>query len=202
MLAYYYIDFNDASSMSVGTLLRSLIKQICATMEDIPKEVQSFCSQHRASGQAPSTAALISLLRTLERDLHLEMYIIIDALDEFSEDRKSELLQTIASLASRQFLKSHVLVASRSEDYIEESISQFLTEDIKIDNALVDIDISLFIQSSLSEDARLKKLPAHIKELAQEKLAEGAQGMYVFSKFSNSLASKKPASKQSEQATE
>ena len=177
VLAYYYIDFNDSSSMSVSKILRSIIKQICTGMPDIPKSVQSLCSQHRASGQEPSTSTLISILQALEQNLILQIYIINDALDEFSEQGKPELLQTIELLASQQFQRTHILVTSRTEDDIEKIIRKSATEDILVKKTLVDSDIGLFIQSSLSEDHRLSKLPQTIKDLIGEKLATGAQGM-------------------------
>ena len=35
-LAYYYLDFSDAAGLRLGSLLQSLIFQLCVNMESLP----------------------------------------------------------------------------------------------------------------------------------------------------------------------
>lgn len=177
VMAYYYIDFNESPNANVANILRSLIKQICVGTDGIPQAVQTLCSQHRASGQQPSIPTLISILQTLEASLAIHIFIIVDALDEYPEPRRPELLRTIQSLIGKNFENIHVLATSRAEHDIKFTLGGSATEVICIDNDLVDDDIKTHIRRCLSEDPRLSRLPGHIKRMIELKLGKGAQGM-------------------------
>ena len=178
-MAYYYIDYNDTPNANVGNILRSLVKQICVGADRIPKVVQTLCSQHRASGQQPSIATLISILRALEVTLAIDTFIIIDALDEYPELQRSELLQTIQLLVGEGFEHIHILTTSRAEHDIKLTIGKSATEVICIENDQVDADINKHVRTCLSDDPRLSKLPDRIKYMVELKLSEGAKGMSV-----------------------
>ena len=179
VLAYHYIDYNDTTDANVGNILRALIKQICVDADAIPKIVQTLCSQHRASGQQPSVSTLISILRALESTLGLHMYMIIDALDEYPEHQRIELLITIKALIGEDFCNTHVFVTSRAESDIRNTVGQAATEMICIEKAEVDADIRLYVRACLLDDARLHKLPDRIKNIVETKIGTGAHGMSV-----------------------
>lgn len=179
VMAYYYIDFNESLNANVANILRSSIKQICVCTDSIPKAVQTLCSQHRASGQQPSIPTLISILRFLEASLAIHVFIIIDALDEYPEPQRPELLRTIQSLVGKDFGNTHVLATSRAEHDIKLTLGESATEIICVDNDLVDDDTKLHVRRCLSEDPRLSRLPNHIRNMIELKLGEGAQGMSV-----------------------
>ena len=95
------------------TLLRSLIKQICAGEDMIPQVVQTLVSRHRASGQQPSISTLITVLHNLVDDLRKQTFIILDALDEYPETKRWELLNTLKRLLDSEPRDLHVLATSR-----------------------------------------------------------------------------------------
>lgn len=177
VLTYHYIDYNDTPNANVANMLRSLIKQVCVGTDELPKVVQTLCAQHRASGHQPSTPTLISTLQALEATLDLQIYIVIDALDEYPEDQRPELMNTIQSLVGRDFCNTHVLVTSRAENDIKYTIGQLASEVICIEKDEVDPDIGLYVRACLLEDPRLNKLPDRIKQIVELKLGKGAQGM-------------------------
>ena len=179
VLAYHYIDFNDTSNAKVDNILRSLIRQICVSMDTLPVNVQALCSQHRASGHQPSITSLVSILRALETELALQIFIVIDALDEYPERERLELLQTIQSLIGKDFQYIRIFVTSRAEHDIKATIGDLATEAICVESSQVDADIKLHIRACLLEDPRLSKLPERISNLVEAKLGEGSQGMYV-----------------------
>ena len=181
VVAYYYIDFSDTANANVGGILRSLMKQICIGTDRLPKVVESLCSQHRASGQQPSTPSLISVLHALEEELGIQLFIVIDALDEYLEQERAELLHAIISLLGEGSTTMRILVTSRAEHDIEFSLSPAATEILAVENEKVDADIKIYVRQRLLEDARLCRLPIHVKEDVELKLGEGAQGMSVTS---------------------
>ena len=114
------------------------------------------------------------------------MFIVLDALDEYLEHERAELLHTIISLLEGCTM-IRVLVTSRAEHDINFRLSPAATETIAIENEKVDADIKIYVRQRLSEDARLCRLPSHVKEEVELKLGKGAQGMSVTSIFSSSI---------------
>lgn len=176
-LAYFYFDFNDALNLNVHTLLRSLIKQICAGEDTVPQMVQTLVSRHRASGQQPSITVLIAVLHALVDYLQKQTFIILDALDEYPETKRLELLNTLKRLLDFESPGIHVLATSQERHDIQHKMTKLATEKVCIQSSLVDPDISLYVRTCLAEDPKLDILPAHIKREIQIKLSEGAHGM-------------------------
>jgi hypothetical protein len=72
----------------------------------------------------------------------------------------------------------HLLVTSRDEPDIRESLSPAGDEEVIMKNAEINRDISDFISGQLNIDPRLRKWRAHHDRIRQV-LAEQAQGVYV-----------------------
>ena len=159
------------------TLLRSLIKQICAGEDMIPQVVQTLVSRHRASGQQPSISTLITVLHNLVDDLRKQTFIILDALDEYPETKRWELLNTLKRLLDSEPRDLHVLATSRETHDIQHKMKILATEKIYIQSSHVDPDIKLHVRTCLVEDPKLDRLPGHIKHEIEIKLGEGAHGM-------------------------
>lgn len=176
-LAYFYFDFNNASNLDVSILLRSLIKQICAGEDKVPQVVQTLVSRHRASGQQPSISTLITALHTAIDDLRKRTFIILDALDEYPENKRLELLKTLKLLLDPGSQEIHVLATSQERHDIQHQMAKLATEKIFIGSSVVDPDIKLHVRTRLAEDPNLDILPPHIKQGIEEKLGKGAHGM-------------------------
>ena len=107
----------------------------------------------------------------------IQIFVVIDALDEYPEPHRPELLHAIRLLAGEDFQHTHILVSSRAENDIKYSIGSLATESISINKEQVDADIELHIKACLVEDPRLSRLPESIKHMVALKLGNGAQGM-------------------------
>ena len=176
--AYFYFDFNDTSTMSVANLLRSLIRQICTGEASVPTIVQTICSRYRASGLQPSIKILLSTLSTVIAESRNEVFIILDALDEYPIERRYEMLATLKKLVETKLSCLHILVTSRKEIDITLMFAEIATE-IPIQDSLIDDDIKKFVEIRVAADPRLFRLPSHVKGDITIKVGEGAKGMYV-----------------------
>jgi trehalose-6-phosphatase len=107
------------------------------------------------------------------------VFIVIDALDECPKnERREQLLAVITDIHSRSLDNIHVLVTSRREPDIEETLLPLLrTPAISLQGSHVDLDIKLHISSQLSTDLKLKKWPDEIKAEIESALISGANGM-------------------------
>jgi hypothetical protein len=106
-----------------------------------------------------------------------ETFIILDALDECKEREK--LLLLLEKLNSWGTEKLHVLVTSRRERDIEETLESLVTSEICLQSAVVDVDIHTHISERLQNDSKLRKWPANVEGEIERTLMDGAQGMYV-----------------------
>ena len=104
-------------------------------------------------------------------------YILLDALDECSD--RTEIMDMIQAMTKWNSLR--LLVTSRRERDIEDSLAQYVIEENKIclQSSLVDQDIQLYVRQRLSQDKRLIKWKkdAHIMSAIESALMNGANGM-------------------------
>ena len=113
-IVYFFFDFNDIAKQSVEGMVRSLIYQLVAKADGVPKTVQNLYSKHQS---APSVASpprpeewqkvLIALLQDTERP-----FVFIDALDECAESESQDLQETIQTLFKKGRSSRQVAVDS------------------------------------------------------------------------------------------
>ena len=161
-LAYFYLDFSDSEKHDVAILIRSLIKQLCATELEFPEVVQTLYSEYKTLGHDPSIKILTSTLLSIVDDLEKETYIVIDALDECPEDswksKRQVLLDQIKRMAEHRSENLHLLVTSRKKYDIETTLREYAIE-ICIQNSKVDADIMLHVRTCLTTDNTFKIFP-------------------------------------------
>jgi hypothetical protein len=161
----------------VAILLRSLIKQLCASEMELPQVVQTLHNQYKPSGQQPNIKELSSTLFSIIGGLKDEIYIIMDALDEYPESKRKELLDQIKQMVEHRSENLHILATSRSEHDIRITLEKPAAGGISIQSSKVDADIKLHVRTCLAEDVALKRLPDKVKGDIEVKLGEGAHGM-------------------------
>ncbi|KAL8943620.1 MAG: hypothetical protein Q9211_000917 [Gyalolechia sp. 1 TL-2023] len=177
-IAYWYFDFDKSSSLSVCNMLRSLIKQLCIGETDLPVPVQEMCAKYRVSGHQPTTKALLATLHSTIDSIRKKTFLILDALDEYPQSRRQELLAAIKLLTDSEHEDVHVLMTSRGEFDIEHALSTVATEKVIIQGDVVDGDIRMHVRATLLEDARFGRLPPSIKDTIEAQLVSKAHGMF------------------------
>lgn len=139
ILSYWYFSFSDCETQNMDNLLCSVIRQLCAGINDIPHFIRQLKEKHEKAGSHPSTDALKetlnSILASLCRD-GKNAFLVMDALDEFpahaEQDeskpvkerrlfQRRDLLDLIKNL-HQEHENLHVLVTSRDEDDIKTSL--------------------------------------------------------------------------------
>ncbi|KAI4087719.1 MAG: hypothetical protein LQ344_006605 [Seirophora lacunosa] len=177
-VAYWYFDFNSSPSLSVSNMLRSLIKQLCIGETILPSTVQDMCAKFRASGHQPNTNTLLTTLLSAIDGIRKKTFLVLDALDEYPESGRRDLLAAVKLLRESEHDDIHVLVTSRSEYDIEHILTPFATQKISIHGLGVDDDIRTHVRASLAEDVRFCRLSPSVKENIETRLVSGARGMF------------------------
>ncbi|PWI75965.1 hypothetical protein PCL_06623 [Purpureocillium lilacinum] len=179
-LGFYFFSFADTNKQTVSGMLRSFILQLSSQQEDsscLKKLYDTY------STGIPPLHALHDCFHSLVRSFD-DVYLFLDALDECPHDayqprdsQRDELLQTIASMRKWGETGLHLLVTSRDEWEIRESLCSTPTEVVSMHNDFVDSDIANYINSQLRERRRLQKW-SKSHTLIREQLMRRANGVF------------------------
>lgn len=176
--AYFYFTFRDESKQTTEGLLRSIIVQLSSQRPFLPEEVRDLYNVHGKQQQGPPlldlTRVFFSLLQSFRKT-----YLMIDALDECSEQDAMLDLITQMSTADQHSCNTSLLIMSRRERAIEVTLQDIVTDSICIQSELIEADIRLHVCSRLANDRDLKRHSDSIKQDIEEALVNGAGGMYV-----------------------
>jgi hypothetical protein len=172
--AYFYFDFKNTEKCRPQNLVRSLITQFSARRMNLPEALAQLFSQCQNGKQQPTMASLMMTLKQMIGDSHT--FIILDALDECAE--REDLLGLMEEIQDWKLMNLHILVTSRREREIENSLRSRGSCEINIQSRVVDDDILLHIQERLEHDPKLKDWPVEVQEEIKITLMSGAHGMY------------------------
>lgn len=147
-IAVMYIKYNDPEQ-TLENLLGSLLRQLIENMDGVPQAVLDLYDHHRDRNTLPSVDDLCGSL-LLVIDSFAEVFLIIDALDECSEELRWELLERLETLEPHV----HLLITSRYLDSINEELRLFSRLEVKAHRA----DIELFIDHQIKKNRNLRKI--------------------------------------------
>jgi hypothetical protein len=179
-IAYFFFDFNDAQKQSAELMVRSLISQLLQKCIAFPTSLETFFSLSENGQPPPSLHTLLEFLQQIMQKF-IHVYIVLDALDECAE--RAELMDILEEMAEWQLQNSHILLASRRERDIEDSLEIFIHKKnfVDLQSEVIDRDIQKYVQQRLSEDKRLRRWrkDTALRQDIETALMKGAQGMYA-----------------------
>ena len=181
-VTYFYFDFNDSQKQLPELMIRSLISQLSQQCDKIPTTLEALFSSCGNGQRQPSLDALLEVLYQMLLAFP-QSYIVLDALDECAD--RAVLMGLLERIAGWRLENLHILVTSRREQDIENSLKSIIDEQstICLESKLVDRDINKYVCQRLSNDKGLKKWqkdPDIMHEI-EARLMEGAHGMYIYS---------------------
>jgi hypothetical protein len=173
-LVFFYFDFNDTKKRSFGSLIRSLITQICSKCETIPEVLLELYRSHINTSQGIDDDVLVEAFRELVRTFQ-GVYIVLDALDESSECR--EILRFIENVQDWSLSQIHFLITSRQWSEIEDSFEHIIPDRICLQDSQTNKDVIIYIEETIANDKVMTKWPADIRQQVRDKLVAEQQGM-------------------------
>ena len=177
-LAYFYCSFNNDESLHAGTILGSLLAQICAVSDPIYEELEMmYEALSKNSSRKPRRPELDDLIKMLVKraESQQKFYIIIDGVNECGDP--FELLQALKSISTSTD-GVRILLSSINEKDIEtclQGVPNLLVRSLHPKD--IEKDISLFVHSSLQSHHRLRQLSPSLKKDIATALTHGAGGM-------------------------
>ncbi|KAH8826193.1 ankyrin repeat-containing domain protein [Flagelloscypha sp. PMI_526] len=147
IVAYFYFEFTNPSTLSEEALFRSIVSQLSHTSESISRQLYE---QHTNGLLQPQLKSLHKALHDLAITATRPVYIIVDALDELPLPRRRYLLESLLELSSLAQDSAHVMVTSRDEVDINEIFSGKVSLDFSIEKEMVQHDIATFVDQQLA----------------------------------------------------
>ena len=182
IVAYFYFDFNDQEKQIPELMVRSLISQFSQQCDKVPVTLETLFSSYENRQRHPSLDDFLEALQYIIQGFP-QSYIILDALDECTN--RAELMDVLKSMAEWRFENLHILVTSRQERDIKNSLEDFVDKQdiVCLQSTSVDKDIHTYIRQRLSHDKNLEKWQKDrdLQQEIEEALIKGAHGMYVLS---------------------
>ncbi|KAI4085897.1 MAG: hypothetical protein L6R37_008458, partial [Teloschistes peruensis] len=158
-------------------MIRSLIVQLFSQRMGTSQALEALYSSCMDGEHQPTSETLLKTLHQMLGGFE-DTYLVIDALDECLE--RHELMENIEELTRWTDRKLHILVTSRRESIIAESLNFLSNEErICIHSKRVDADIRVYIQDRLRTDRDLKRWHKQpkVQQEIEDRLMEKADGM-------------------------
>lgn len=173
-IAFFYFTFDDTSKQDVSAMLRALLLQLSSQIRDGQADLTQLHNIYPAS--TPPSSVLIEYLRRLILRFH-QVYIMLDALDESPRNAAREcVLDAIETMRKWSLHGLHLFFTSRDERDIYEFFDLSTTQQVTMQNAGIDKDISNFIFGRLDTDRQLQKWRKY-RDSIQEVLTRHANGV-------------------------
>ena len=180
ILAYWYFDFNNFAQQDVESMLRSLIRQLSAGVDSFPDAVRRLAQMHRRRGSHPKTTQLLLTFNSVVTSLKKDVFLVLDALDEFPEDarslKRSLLLSVINDIVEAGHSNLHLLVTSRPESDIRGRLRSLSNppQELNVESPLL-VDLELFFDTTMELSPALKSLGGDTKNRIRNHLITGEQ---------------------------
>ena len=160
IVAYWYFDDADPPTQNLQRLLRLVLRRISAKTTPFPKAVRDLANKHEFSDSSPSTTALIKALKETVAALEEDMFLVLDAIDEYqagNETLRKEFFDFLVSLGDAQIRKLHLLVTSIADIDIENAFKrlQKLPAEIDVEKP-VSVDVRAYLDATIKEYAEDK----------------------------------------------
>lgn len=154
-------------------MLRALLLQLSDQLSDFQTDLARLHESNRSA--VPPPEVLITYLQRLIQKFD-QVYILLDALDESSRySHRDRVLNAIQTMRKWLFLGMHLLITSRDELDIRQSLSLTENYEVILKNAEINKDIGDFISEKLKTDPGLKKWWMYHNQI-QQVLTSRAQG--------------------------
>lgn len=178
-IVYFFFDFNDIAKQSVEGMVRSLIYQLVAKADGVPKTVQNLYSKHQAAPSMTSPPrpeewqeVLIALLQDTERP-----FVFIDALDECAESESQDLHKTIRGLFKKGGAHAKWLLTARPSPRLLSFLQVPGFIHSSMEEGAINSDIELHLKARLENDAKLSSFGPKAKEMIISSITLKSAGM-------------------------
>ncbi|KAJ7117118.1 ankyrin repeat-containing domain protein [Mycena epipterygia] len=174
-VACIYLNYKEAESQTPQNLLGSLWRQLVLG-KPIPAVVHALYEKHREQNTRLPLDEVCTIL-TSSLTSYSKAYLIVDAVDEYPEERRAMLLEALGAIG--------VNVMLTSRPHIDPD-STALPNMQLVEIQATENDMQQYIDTQISKSSRLSKHVRTRPELADEirsKILDNVNGMFLLAKL-------------------
>ncbi|KAJ6474489.1 hypothetical protein C8R47DRAFT_710341 [Mycena vitilis] len=174
-VAVIYLNHTEIDAHSPAKLLASLWRQL-VVKKPIQPVIYRLYEDHREPRTRPSLDAHLDALRSVVEEFH-RVLILVDALDEYPEQQRDDLVRLLSSLGGGV----NLMLTSRPHIAIQQGPSPFKTMEIRA----TDRDIRRYLQGQM----KCPRLSKHIakcpdlRDAIEKEIIQGCDGMFLLAKL-------------------
>ncbi|KAJ7108042.1 ankyrin repeat-containing domain protein [Mycena crocata] len=177
-IACIYLNHKETQIQTPTNLLASIWKQLMVD-KCISPVVHDLYRHHRAREMRPTLDEISNLLTSAIRE-YSKTYLVLDALDEYPEDRRNILLRCLETLGPTV----HVMITSRPHI---STLHPFQVHDLQIvEIRATDNDIRQYLDMHIDQSSRLSRHVQTRPELREEirsTIIGNVDGMFLLAKL-------------------
>ena len=173
---YGYCDYKERLLQTPVNMIGGLLSQLIRYNRLIPQPLRRCYDRFQKTGARPDLNELSSILQK-QLQLCAEAYIIVDALDEYS-DRDSARENIIEALLKLQGF-AYLMVTSRDLPSITEKFIAVPRIDIRAQET----DLRIYLEIEANSLAPCVKKKAELKELVISSIVEAVDGMFLLAQL-------------------
>ncbi|KAK5121671.1 hypothetical protein LTR85_004843 [Meristemomyces frigidus] len=179
--AFYICSFQTPTANSCSQMLMALAAQLITQKPELSAYVYD---EYILKGQPPSKASLKQLIPCLI-SAFTTTHIVIDGLDEASEQEQKDMLAVLLSFVVRKDATSGCKVAifSRDTPLICKVVKQHPVVSLRDESAAVDSSIRLYVHDEmliLRDGLDVACVPEQVFDDIEQKLVSKADGMFLW----------------------
>jgi hypothetical protein len=178
-LAYLYFDHKQAQARKPSEYIASLLRQLEQPKETLTPSLREAFNTLSGRCQRPDLQTLKSLLVDSSQFFKARTFIVLDALDEGTENGAQEILESLKLLLSKNE-KISVFISSRPNRHLEYIVLSFSTQTRRINvvagEGAQSVDVRAYINRKLAKE----QMSDDEKLLISRGISEKAKGLYCF----------------------
>lgn len=158
-MVYYFFDFDDSEKQTATNFIQSCLSQLChlCPATSIPPGIISYIEKYNRNRCTPIRSQLLSYMKEL-MELFPSVVIVIDAIDECRDvNDTNPILAIIRQMLRWNNMKQHIVIASRRQSLVHDSLAWRCTSVIAIEGDEHKADIDSYIDDRL-KIGRLKTI--------------------------------------------
>jgi hypothetical protein len=175
-LAHYYFSFNNPEDHGLPQFLATVAMFMCDAIPSVFNRAKSIYKSRHASTNKPTPKQSEELLNLgLE---YVTLFLVIDALDEVSEEGgQRQLLLNWIRNTTQTGRNIKIMLTSRVYRDIEATMVACHASQISVQDAATDLDIKRYVAQELQNDQRFHGLSDESKDRIERDLGLKADGM-------------------------
>lgn len=170
-ISFIYCNYKEPQKST--EYMKAAIKQLARRMSEFPADIEQLYDNASNPGNTELQNSFIQISSSFK-----QVFLVLDALDECTEDQKSDLFDIFRSIVAPSSgsvrVNIKLFITSREEPDIKRGFENFPL--IKIETKKVDADIKSYVTSQLKN---LRSEDASLKDEVVNQLVARAGEMYV-----------------------